>query len=94
MVGRAGRSGAAPLSKRLGGSYNAVRHHSNFQGMTYLSELGHVDQAGQVLEIRAFVVELPQSIVLLAISLPQWLERLNVVRAYETANMTYMLRSI
>ena len=66
VVGRAGRLGTSPLSKRFGGSYT-----SSGSGKTegaghnlYLSEFGNIDKSGEVFEVRTFVIEFAEIIML------------------------------
>ena len=47
----------------------------------YSSKLRHIDQTGQVLQVRALVIELAKRIVLLAITLSQRFEGFRVIRS-------------
>lgn len=50
--------------------------------ITDLTQLWYVDQPGEVLEVRALVVELPETVVLRVITLPERLKRLLIVGSY------------
>ena len=44
-----------------------------------MAEFGHINETGEILEIRAFVVELAEGVVLRDIALAQRLERLGII---------------
>ena len=66
VVGRAGRLGTSPLSERFGGSYtNCGSGKTQGAGRSpYLSEFGNVDKSGEVFEVRTFVIEFAEVVML------------------------------
>lgn len=66
VEGRAGRLGASPLSRRFGGS--CVKSEPGTPGETdyhpYLGKFRHVDKSSEVFEVRTFVIEFAEVVVL------------------------------
>ena len=66
VVGRAGRLGASPLSRRFGGSctISGLRGIEEVKHDLYLSKFRNVNKSGEVFEVRTFVVELAKVVML------------------------------
>jgi hypothetical protein len=66
VEGRAGRLGASPLSRRFGGS--CAKSEPGIPGGTnhhpYLGKFGHVDKSSEEFEVRTFVIEFTEVVVL------------------------------
>ena len=54
----------------------------------FLRELGDVDEAGEVLQVAAFVVELSEIVMLSSVSLPQGREGVHSVRPCKRSGQT------
>ena len=55
---------------------------------TYLTELGHVDKSSKVFEVRAFIIEFSKVVMLVYVSLTQWLQSLHVISSYQSMMST------
>lgn len=66
VVGRAGRFGTSPLSKRFGASCttSGSRGIGGTNYNLYLSKFGDIDKPGEVFEVRALIVELAKVVML------------------------------
>lgn len=65
VLGRAGRLGASPLSRRFGGSCT-IYVSSRPRGVdhnVYLSKFGNIDKPSEVFEVRTLVVELAKVVM-------------------------------
>jgi hypothetical protein len=85
-VGRAGNVGVSPMSNKLGGSYREYQSAITIQlhGIKdkYLSKLWYVDKAGQELQVRAFIVEFAQIVVLRVEARPKGFQSFVVIRSF------------
>lgn len=52
--------------------------------VSYMSKLWHVNEASKIFEIRAFIVELPEAVVLTAVTFLERFQGIDIVRSYAT----------
>jgi hypothetical protein len=85
VEGRAGRLGASPLSRRFGGSYAKSKpaRSGGIGYRPYLGEFGHIDKSGEVFEVRTFVIEFTEVVMLRRVTPPQRFERVVVICPFE-----------